>query len=77
MQLGARLAVCDGPGGRAWTGTFPNGQPAFGASFCEEWDGGDAFELGGSGVCSQTDAFWSFFEQYDCGSELSLYCFEN
>ena len=64
-------------GGGAWTGTFPNGQPAFGASFCEDWDGEDDLQLGGSGVCSQTDAFWSFFEQYDCGSELSLYCFEN
>jgi len=64
-------------GGRAWTGTLPNGQPAFGSSFCEDWDGGDPFELGGSGVCSQTDAFWSFFEQYACGSNLSLYCFEN
>ena len=64
-------------GGLAWTGSFPNGQPAFGSSFCEAWDGGDDLQLGGSGVCSQTDAFWSFFEQYDCGSNLSLYCFEN
>ena len=64
-------------GGGAWTGTFPNGQPAFGASFCEDWDGGDPFELGGAGVCSQTDAFWSFLEQDACGSYGSLYCFEN
>jgi len=64
-------------GGGAWTGTLPNGQPAFGASFCEDWDGGDGLELGGSGVCGQTDTFWSFFEQGYCGSEYSLYCFEN
>ena len=64
-------------GGLAWTGSFPNGQPAFGSSFCEDWDGEDDLQLGGAGVCSQTDAFWSFFEQYDCGSNLSLYCFEN
>jgi len=64
-------------GGGAWTGTLPNGQPAFGSSFCGDWDGGDGLEQGGSGVCGQTDAFWSFFEQGYCGSEYSLYCFEN
>jgi len=64
-------------GGGAWTGSLPNGQPAFGSSFREDWDGEDDLQLGGSGVCSQTDAFWSFFEQLICGSTLSLYCFEN
>jgi len=64
-------------GGLAWTGTLPNGQPAFGSSFCEDWDGEDDLELGGAGVCDQTDSLWTFVEQYDCGSELSLYCFEN
>jgi len=64
-------------GGLAWTGTLPNGQQAFGSSFCKDWDGGDGLELGGAGVCDQTDAFWSFFEQTICGGTLSLYCFEN
>jgi len=64
-------------GGLAWTGTLPNGQAAFGSSFCEDWDGEDPFEQGGSGVCDQTDASWSFFEQLACLGELSLYCFEN
>jgi len=64
-------------GGGAWTGTLPNGQTAFGSSFCENWDGEDDLELGGEGICENTDTFWSFFIQGDCGSESSLYCFEN
>ena len=64
-------------GGLAWTGTLPNGQPAFGSSFCEDWDGEDDLQQGGAGVCEQTDALWSFFEQSYCGIEASLYCFEN
>jgi len=64
-------------GGGVWTGTLPNGQQAFGSSFCEDWDGGDDLEQGGAGVCAQTDGFWSFFEPDYCGGTLSLYCFEN
>jgi len=63
--------------GGVWTGTLPNGQPAYGSSFCEDWDGEDAFQQGGRGVCKQTDALWSFYEQGYCGSEMALYCFEN
>ncbi|HEY0138885.1 MAG TPA: DUF4215 domain-containing protein [Nannocystis sp.] len=66
-------------GSAVWTGTLPNGQPAFGNSFCNgwsEWNGGDE-EWAGEGLRNQTDAWWSYFEQAPCGSDMAIYCFEN
>ena len=64
-------------GSRVWTGTLPNGQPAFGSSFCNDWSDGPYEQQGGSGIRNQTDAFWSFLEQNDCPSNSAIYCFEN
>jgi cysteine-rich repeat protein len=64
-------------GSRVWTGTLPSGQQAFGSSFCNDWDSDDDTQLGGSGIRNQTDLWWSFFDQDDCGSEAALYCIEN
>ncbi len=62
----------------AWTGTLSNGQPAFGSSFCGDWDDEDAdLEEGGAGLCKQTDGKWSHFEMGGCFSVAVLYCFEN
>lgn len=64
-------------GSRVWTGTLPNGQPALGSTFCNDWGGDDDTQFGGSGIRNLTDEYWSYFEQYGCGSEAVLYCFEN
>ena len=64
-------------GSAVWTGTLPNGQPAFGSSFCNNWDKGDYEQWGGRGIRNQTDALWSYFEQGACGSIMAIYCFEN
>ncbi len=64
-------------GSRIWTGTLPNGQQAFGSTFCNDWSGDDDTQLGGSGIRKNADSWWSFFEQNDCGSQSALYCIEN
>jgi cysteine-rich repeat protein len=65
-------------GSRVWTGTLANGQPAFGSTFCGDWDDEDAdIEEGGTGIRKQTDSGWSFYSMGDCGSIAVLYCFEN
>ena len=64
-------------GSAVWTGTLPNGQPAFGSSFCNDWDTGPYEQWGGRGIRNQTDTLWSYFEQGDCGSIMAIYCFEN
>ena len=61
---------------RAWTGTLPNGEAAVGTTFCADWTDDSNKQLGGSGITSQIDGLWSFFEQNGCGSESGLYCFE-
>jgi len=68
--------ICDNGG--AWTGTLPNGQPAFGSSFCFDWTKAKGWgdELGGRGVLTQTDALWSYYKQINCGATASLYCIE-
>ena len=61
----------------AWTGTLPDGQPALGSEFCGEWKETEGFLIfGGEGLSIATDSTWSFFDQGGCGSESSLYCFE-
>ncbi len=65
-------------GNAVWTGTLANGEPAFGSSFCGDWDDEDAgFDEGGVGLRKRTDSAWSFYELNDCGSIGALYCFEN
>ena len=61
---------------RAWTGTLASGQPALGATFCDDWTALSNGQLGGDGIVTQTDELWTFLEQDDCGSESALYCFE-
>ena len=60
-----------------WTGTLPDGQPALGSTFCNDWAGDDDTQFGGSGIRTMTDELWSFFEHNVCGSIAVLYCFEN
>ncbi len=65
-------------GSRVWTGTQANGQPAFGSTFCGDWDDEDAaLEDGGTGIRKQTDDAWSFYDMGLCASVAVLYCFEN
>lgn len=60
-----------------WTGTLPNGQPALGSEFCEDWDDDSGLlKFGGTGLSTSIDGTWSFFNQGPCGSELRLYCVE-
>lgn len=61
----------------AWTGTLASGKATPGASFCGDWDdsSGETFH-GGTGLTSAVDSTWSFFEDAECGAELSLYCVE-
>ena len=60
-----------------WTGTLPNGQQAFGSTFCNDWSGDDDTQFGGAGIRTFSDTWWSFFEQNDCGVQSALYCIEN
>ena len=64
-------------GSRVWTGTLPNGQPAFGSSFCNNWNDGELEQQGGSGIRNQTDALWSYLDQNYCALISAIYCFEN
>ncbi len=60
-----------------WTGSLPNGQPALGSEFCEDWDDDSGLlKFGGTGLSTSIDGTWSFFDQGPCGSELRLYCVE-
>ncbi len=62
-----------------WTGTLASGQPALGSSFCFDWTDDASnwdIEEGGSGIRSQSDALWSYFQQGDCGSTEGLHCIE-
>ncbi len=64
---------------RSWTGTLASGQPALGSSFCFDWTDDASnwdIEEGGSGIRSQTDELWSYFEQLGCGSMAGLHCIE-
>ena len=63
-------------GSAVWTGTLPSGQPAFGSSFCDDWTNHSKLQKAGRGSKKQTDTWWTFFEQGDCGSEMALYCIE-
>ena len=61
----------------AWTGTLASGKATPGANFCGEWDDNSGETLfGGTGLTSKIDSTWSFFEDAECGAELSLYCVE-
>ncbi len=61
-----------------WTGTLPNGQQAFGSTFCNDWTGENSDDqLGGAGIRTFADSWWSFFEQSGCGIQSALYCIEN
>jgi len=64
-------------GSCVWTGTFANGLPAFGSSFCDDWSGGDGLQNGPRGVSDQIGEWWSFFNHQPCGAECGTYCFEN
>jgi len=64
-------------GSRIWTGTYPDGQQAFGTTFCDDWSGDDDTQFGPSGIRKNADSWWSFFEHNDCGSQSALYCIEN
>ncbi len=62
---------------RVWTGTLPNGQPALGSEFCNDWDDDSGLLLfGGEGMSAYTDTWWSFFGQGACDHENRLYCVE-
>lgn len=61
----------------AWTGTLGSGKATPGANFCGMWDDKSGETLfGGTGLTSKLDSTWSFFEDAECGAELSLYCVE-
>lgn len=61
----------------AWTGTLASGKATPGANFCGGWDDNSGKTLfGGTGLTSKVDSTWSFFEDTECGAELSLYCVE-
>ena len=64
-------------GSVVWTGTLPNGQQAFGSTFCDDWTDHSKDQLSGTGIRKNADSWWSFFEQGDCASEGALYCIEN
>jgi len=66
----------ESPGSCVWTGTFANGLPAFGSSFCDDWSGKDGLQDGGNGSGDFIDGWGSFINHAPCGSECSLYCFE-
>ncbi len=61
---------------RAWTGTLPSGEAAAGVSFCDDWTDHSMEQQAGSGITSQNDELWSFFEQDYCIGVAGLYCFE-
>lgn len=61
----------------AWTGTLASGEASPGVNFCGDWDDDSGQTLfGGLGLTSQLDSTWSFFEDTECGAEVSLYCVE-
>jgi cysteine-rich repeat protein len=64
-------------GSCAWTGTFANGLPAFGSTFCDNWSSSGGRQDGGRGSGDFIDDWWSFIDYSPCGSECALYCFEN